>query len=273
MTGTTGSTNSTGITSSNSPSPHNNNNNNNNNLSFMEKLQNDFNYGLPFDMSLYNSNQSKLTSMGVSLDEAMEALLITENKSVDLAIEMLFTYDMATRRRKREEAIERLGRGKLMGMNTNGSPNETADTLAQQLQMTKKLLEAERVLRIKSETEKKLQMDQNTRNLYKEYIRGMTTEEGNQLRAYRDKLHISEQDHMQIVNELGLTPERLEKLSRTDKKAETECVVCLDRPKDHVVDPCRHLCLCSQCAKTFPKTLTRCPICSRKISKIQKVFT
>jgi hypothetical protein len=55
---------------------------------FLIALQDDFNFGQPFDMSLYSHNLSMLGSMGFKRDEAMEALCVTENKSVEAALEV-----------------------------------------------------------------------------------------------------------------------------------------------------------------------------------------
>jgi hypothetical protein len=47
-------------------------------------------------------------------DEAMEALVMTENKSVDLALEVLLS-DAQRRKRKREESAAKLGRQRPAG--------------------------------------------------------------------------------------------------------------------------------------------------------------
>ena len=39
------------------------------------------------------------------------------------------------------------------------------------------------------------------------------------------------------------------------------CVVCLDREREVVLDPCRHFCLCKQCSESLGK----CPICRQHI--------
>ncbi|KAG8506469.1 E3 ubiquitin-protein ligase MGRN1, partial [Galemys pyrenaicus] len=40
-----------------------------------------------------------------------------------------------------------------------------------------------------------------------------------------------------------------------------ECVVCLSDPRDTLILPCRHLCLCSSCADTLRYQASGCPIC------------
>uniref|UniRef100_G1DG22 E3 ubiquitin-protein ligase n=1 Tax=Capra hircus TaxID=9925 RepID=G1DG22_CAPHI len=40
-----------------------------------------------------------------------------------------------------------------------------------------------------------------------------------------------------------------------------ECVVCLSDPRDTLILPCRHLCLCNSCADTLRYQASNCPIC------------
>ena len=54
---------------------------------------------------------------------------------------------------------------------------------------------------------------------------------------------------------------------------ETQCVVCFDAPKDHLVLPCKHLCVCEACAEQLTKTRTpTCPVCREPIRETMKVF-
>ncbi|KAI9220282.1 hypothetical protein BC828DRAFT_383918 [Blastocladiella britannica] len=40
-----------------------------------------------------------------------------------------------------------------------------------------------------------------------------------------------------------------------------ECIVCMADPKDTILLPCRHLCLCKECAQELRRQSTACPIC------------
>jgi hypothetical protein len=51
---------------------------------------------------------------------------------------------------------------------------------------------------------------------------------------------------------------------------ETMCVVCFDAPKDHIIVPCGHMCVCGACAELLTKT--RNPSCRRAIRETVKVF-
>jgi hypothetical protein len=54
---------------------------------------------------------------------------------------------------------------------------------------------------------------------------------------------------------------------------ETMCVVCFDAPKDHIMVPCGHQCVCARCAEQLTKTRTpMCPVCRGPILQTMKVF-
>lgn len=40
-----------------------------------------------------------------------------------------------------------------------------------------------------------------------------------------------------------------------------ECIICLGNPRDTVILPCRHLCICNSCAETLKYKVHNCPIC------------
>jgi hypothetical protein len=54
---------------------------------------------------------------------------------------------------------------------------------------------------------------------------------------------------------------------------ETMCVVCFDAPKDHIMVPCGHQCVCGACAELMTKARTpTCPVCREPIRETMKVF-
>lgn len=48
------------------------------------------------------------------------------------------------------------------------------------------------------------------------------------------------------------------------------CVVCLDKPVRVLIQPCRHLCLCENCATAL--TTQQCPMCRQAITAKETVF-
>lgn len=50
-------------------------------------------------------------------------------------------------------------------------------------------------------------------------------------------------------------------LAEKENDEGTECVICLSEPKTTTVFPCRHLCMCRDCAKLLASQSNRCPVC------------
>ncbi|CAL1404301.1 unnamed protein product [Linum trigynum] len=50
-----------------------------------------------------------------------------------------------------------------------------------------------------------------------------------------------------------------------------ECVICLSEPRDTTVLPCRHMCMCSGCAKVLQFQTTKCPICRQPVERLLEI--
>jgi hypothetical protein len=72
----------------------------------------------------------------------------------------------------------------------------------------------------------------------------------------------------QVQAQLGVSP------AAPARQAEEElCVVCLDAPKDHIIIPCGHQCVCGACAQALKREANpACPLCREPISVTTKVF-
>eukprot|EP01062_Namystynia_karyoxenos_P065987 TRINITY_DN60009_c0_g1_i1.p2 TRINITY_DN60009_c0_g1~~TRINITY_DN60009_c0_g1_i1.p2 ORF type:complete len:365 (+),score=32.63 TRINITY_DN60009_c0_g1_i1:86-1180(+) len=46
------------------------------------------------------------------------------------------------------------------------------------------------------------------------------------------------------------------------------CVVCMEAERDTTAMPCRHMCLCSECAGEFRKKSNKCPVCRAEIDSL-----
>lgn len=46
-----------------------------------------------------------------------------------------------------------------------------------------------------------------------------------------------------------------------DEDNGSECVICICEPRDTLILPCRHLCLCNSCADSLRYQANNCPIC------------
>ncbi|XP_029130408.1 probable E3 ubiquitin-protein ligase LUL4 isoform X2 [Cajanus cajan] len=50
-----------------------------------------------------------------------------------------------------------------------------------------------------------------------------------------------------------------------------ECVICMTEPKDTAVLPCRHMCMCGECAKALRLQSNKCPICRQSIEELIEI--
>lgn len=56
-----------------------------------------------------------------------------------------------------------------------------------------------------------------------------------------------------------------------DDSEERLCVICLSARRDTTVLPCRHLCLCHECAQEWRRQSSRCPICRMKVESLLRI--
>lgn len=56
-----------------------------------------------------------------------------------------------------------------------------------------------------------------------------------------------------------------------DKDTGKECVICMTEPKDTAVLPCRHMCLCRDCANELRLQSNKCPICRQPIAELLEI--
>eukprot|EP00092_Neocalanus_flemingeri_P024956 GFUD01027066.1.p2 GENE.GFUD01027066.1~~GFUD01027066.1.p2 ORF type:complete len:126 (-),score=47.03 GFUD01027066.1:409-786(-) len=52
----------------------------------------------------------------------------------------------------------------------------------------------------------------------------------------------------------------------------TRCTVCLDNPREVLLQSCGHVCMCKDCADRVRKGDNQCPICRKQIDKMQPAF-
>ncbi|XP_057778203.1 probable E3 ubiquitin-protein ligase LUL4 isoform X2 [Salvia miltiorrhiza] len=50
-----------------------------------------------------------------------------------------------------------------------------------------------------------------------------------------------------------------------------ECIICLTEDKNTAVLPCRHMCLCSDCAKELRVQSNKCPVCRQPIEELLEI--
>ncbi|KAJ2405478.1 hypothetical protein GGF41_007071, partial [Coemansia sp. RSA 2531] len=52
-----------------------------------------------------------------------------------------------------------------------------------------------------------------------------------------------------------------------------QCAICLSDERDTAMLPCRHLCMCRECASTYRQQSNKCPICRTVVDMILHVNT
>lgn len=56
-----------------------------------------------------------------------------------------------------------------------------------------------------------------------------------------------------------------------DSDSGKECVICMTEAKDTAVLPCRHMCMCRECAKELRLQSNKCPICRQPIEELIEI--
>ena len=75
------------------------------------------------------------------------------------------------------------------------------------------------------------------------------------------------------MGQLDKTPCADEDTKKPSADAEaTECVVCLDAPKSHVLGPCGHICVCEACAERI-QVGDSCPVCRKEVAAKFRVYS
>lgn len=69
----------------------------------------------------------------------------------------------------------------------------------------------------------------------------------------------SDEQEPEIEDDEGSVLEECE--PEDDDEGGGECVICMSEPRDTLILPCRHLCLCQLCADSLRYQANNCPIC------------
>ena len=160
---------------------------------------------------------------------------------------------------------------------------KSENELLLEIQNLKGQLKKFRTKRVELE-KKRNQMAKDSRlTLYKEYLRGIVAEgqintaEVTHMDRYKAQRKITDDDHKRVIKELKYTPEQFDELKTYEdtNTNEDECVVCYEPPKDHMIMPCNHVCLCPECAEENFATRDasqQCPLCGKDIEDVKQVY-
>lgn len=264
-------------------------------LTKQQLLECDFNNGLKYDFQSVQNKLKQILALGFTRNEALEAIIVTDNKQVELAAQYLLTdedtrkleYERAKRQRnqcvppnRHWTIIERLQKEKSQQKKWI---TKEANELLKEIALLKNQLKDLRRKRLDLETTRN-DLAKNSRiTLYTEYLRGLlcdptiNTAETQHLDRYKTQRKMNEKDHKEILQKLGYSEEEFDKLKSFDDVTsnEDECVVCYEPPKDHMVIPCNHVCLCPECAEEnfpAPHNDQKCPLCSAPITDVKQAL-
>jgi hypothetical protein len=191
--------------------------------------------------------QRKIEEASEALDRAM-ALFAETRGSVEAVEEAM---EAAAKHDGRSEPLAALvAEAKGMLEQARSAEAERARVAAEEAAAVKAVV-------VSAEAAERLQMEQELAAL-------TLSVQSDARRVQRDRLRVQ-----QIQARLGVPP------AATAPQAEEEmCVLCLDAPKDHIITPCGHQCVCGACAEKLKavKRNPACPICREPINATFKVF-
>ncbi|KAJ2157192.1 hypothetical protein GGF46_004670 [Coemansia sp. RSA 552] len=85
-------------------------------------------------------------------------------------------------------------------------------------------------------------------------------------RCVKQKLCVD--DTLYVQHEIFGLSEAMDNRASTGKDDPTQCAICLSDDRDTVMLPCRHLCMCRECANTYRQQSNKCPICRTVVETI-----
>lgn len=263
-------------------------------LTRQQLLECDFNSGLRFDFKEVGDKVTQILALGFTRDEALEAILITGNKRVDEAAQYLLA-DPDTRRMERERAKKKFNKSvppnrhytiieaqKEEKRELTDMLKKSLKDLEQQVQEIKKQLQTEKEKTQKVEIQRNTIAKNNQLVLYLEFLRGIvsdpviTSVETQRIDDYKQQRNLSKTDHLNTIKKLGFNEDTFDKMKNFDEpdtNDNDECLVCYEPPKDHMIKPCNHVCLCGECADEYKEFGDdgKCPLCDKQIKDIVQI--
>mmetsp|Transcript_100007 Transcript_100007/g.122359 ORF Transcript_100007/g.122359 Transcript_100007/m.122359 type:complete len:371 (+) Transcript_100007:20-1132(+) len=265
------------------------------NLSKKQLLECDFNNGLKFNWESKSDEVANLLGLGFDRKDALEGLMVSGH-DIEMAAQFLILDPEARQREYQKKLKER---------NLFVPPNrhhtvikrlqeekerkrkwikKTESELSYEITQLRMQLKAERVKRESLEEKRDKIQKSNNLVLYKEYIKGIIAEpkininEVTSLDKMKNQRQVTDTEHLNALKALGHTEKTFDNLKSFEDIGngdEDECVVCYEPPKDHMIMPCNHVCLCGDCANTeypSPHKGQVCPMCNEEVQDIKQVF-
>jgi len=239
--------------------------------SLLVSLQDDFNLGMPFDLSKYNDQLSFLCgAMGLSQYQALEAILVV-GEDAEQCVSYCFQDDHSKLQAK-NDAITKKG----MALMTF----DQVQDIMQELERLRREYRQVWLSRCNIETFN----DDNERKVkllcYQEFLRGVTITRYlsqrrlEKIEEYRRDKEITDDDHKESLLAIGISDDMYDKMKdSTTAPSRLACISCYERPKDHVMMDCLHLCLCRECADELTsKENAVCIVCKNNVRQVRRVY-
>lgn len=61
-------------------------------------------------------------------------------------------------------------------------------------------------------------------------------------------------------------------MDREPSSDSMRCVICMERERSVMMEPCSHVCMCNQCAETSRSSMSTCPICRGPVQNFRRIF-
>nr|PVC49566.1 hypothetical protein MACL_00002909 [Theileria orientalis] len=105
---------------------------------------------------------------------------------------------------------------------------------------------------------------------FKYYVMcGLKNDYANQWNIFVTKRRIQVGDLGYQVQEVyGLNQSEYNNVAEDKDERIKKCSICLDKPSNTILMPCRHLCLCSECSISLSVQIGRCPMCRACVTQI-----
>jgi len=235
-------------------------------------LQDDFNMGEPFDMSIYNEQLSMLSgAMGIDSNQALEAILVTDD-NMEQAIQYVFQNDQQMKLQMRSEAVIKKGMSLL-------TYDQMSDVMLE-LEQLRRDYRSMWLSRINLESFHLDHQHKHKLFLYQEFLRGITITRFLSVRRlekideYRKENEITEDDHKECLLAIGISEEMFEKMKDTQTApSRFACVRCYQKQKEYVMLECMHLCLCGDCVEDWrSKGVLTCPVCKTNVRQVRRIY-
>lgn len=239
----------------------------------LKRLEEDFNGGDPLDLQDFKTILEQASPLGFATADVIEAALVLGTTK---SLQELTDYLLASTKEKKiqyEKAKEKASKEIKI-------PPEK-QKLIDEIRRLKNYILQEKQKQQQLEDELKERKNVKKLDKYSEFLRGIvadeiiTQREQAALNAYKHVHQIDDEMHKKALEMLEMSQEELEDYSKKkDDQGSKKCVLCKNGPKECVIIPCMHVCICEKCKDklNIGGPGDGCPICGGDIKSVETVY-